>query len=223
MYDNLKHLTVLLLEDNEQFAQNTIKLLNFYFKEVIHCVSIKSAKKLFDEVEIDLIISDLKVTDGIAIEFIKYIREEDKQTPIIILSAHKDEKFLFEAIPLQIMKYLVKPISFEDFESVIKDCSKYFNDYVKVIELGKNIEYDYQRKSIIMDNQEYTLTKKEVYFIELLIKNKHKVTTKDDIQRGVWKDETMSDAALKNMLLRLRKKVDKDIFVTVQNIGYKLA
>lgn len=223
MYDNLKHLTVLFLEDNEQFAHNTIKLLNFYFKEVIHCVSIKSAKKLFNEVEIDLIISDLKVTDGIAIDFIKNIRQKDKQTPIIILSAHKDEQFLFDAIPLQIMNYLVKPISFEDFESVIKDCSNYFNDYIKVIELGKNIKYDYQRKSILMDHEEYSLTKREVLFIEILIKNKHKITTKDDIQRAVWKEQSMSDAALKNMLLRLRKKVARDIFVTVQNIGYKLA
>ncbi|MEA2050906.1 MAG: winged helix-turn-helix domain-containing protein, partial [Campylobacterota bacterium] len=142
---------------------------------------------------------------------------------IVILSAHKDEKFLFEAIPLQIMKYFVKPISFDDFEILIKDVSNYFKDYMQVVNIGKDIKYDYQKKSIFIEDDQYYLTKRERYFIELLIKNKHKITTKEDIQIAVWQDTPMSDAALKNMILRLRKKINKDIFLTIQNIGYKLS
>lgn len=220
---SLKNKTVLFLEDNEEFASNTIKLLELYFKEVIHCVSIKSAKKLFDEIkEIDIILSDLKVNDGIALEFIKKVREENKEIPIAVLSAHKDEQFLLEAIPLGLLMYMVKPISFEEFEKFVKEAVNFFAQKTDLYYIDDNIYYDNKRKSVFMDNNEISLTKKEIDFIELLLKNKNKITTKEDIETYVWKKDSMSEAALKKYDIASSKKIGKNIIVTIQSIGYKL-
>ena len=78
------------------------------------------------------------------------------------------------------------------------------------------------KKSIYKNEQEIILSKKEALFIELLIRNKNSITSKDDINNFIWENEFMSESALKNFLLRVRKKIGKEFFYTIQNIGYRL-
>ena len=66
------------------------------------------------------------------------------------------------------------------------------------------------------------LTKREALFIELLIKNRDAITSHAEIQRDVWQDEIMSQAGVKNLIFRLRKKVDSDFIITIANVGYRL-
>lgn len=219
---NLKHCRILFLEDNITFASHTSNLLKLYSKEVIHCVSMTSAKKLFDEEKIDIIISDMKVEDGIALDFITHIREYNKTIPIVILSAHKDEKFLLDAIPLGLTSYCIKPLDLDQFEIVLKRCSDIINDQNPIVYITDTVFYNFYQKTLTKHTLEITLNKKESAFIEMLIKNKNKLVTKDQIEHNLWTNEQMSDSALKNFLLRLRKKIGKDIFCTVSGLGYKL-
>ena len=75
---------------------------------------------------------------------------------------------------------------------------------------------------MIQDNKEIALSKKEAIFLELLIKNRNSVTTKQNIAELIQENKIMSESALKNFLLRIRKKGGKDLFFTNQNIGYRL-
>lgn len=220
---NLKNINLLFLEDNITFAEHTIKLLKLYVKEVFHATNMKDALKLFETKDIKLIISDLKVEDGNALKFIEKVRQLDENIPIVVLSAHKDEKFLLNAIPLGLTYYAIKPIDFHEFESVLKRCSVVVNKYSSdVILIKDNKFYNRSKKIIIVDDEEITLSKKEAMFIELLIENKNNIISKQTVAQIIWEDEVMSESALKNFLLRVRKKVGKDLFYTIQNIGYRL-
>ena len=220
--ENLKEKTVLFLEDNLAFAEDTKKFLAHYVKNIVHVTSMKDALEKFESEEIDFILSDLKVEDGIALLFIENIRKINTKVPIVVLSAHKDEAFLLKAIPLNIALYGVKPIDFDEFENILKKCAKMLNNNKIDINADENIFYDKLKKVILKDNESIDLNKKELDFIELLIKNKNGITTKDNVAEVVWENSTMTDAALKNFFLRLRKKVGNECFVTVHNVGYKL-
>lgn len=222
MIKNLKHTNILFLEDNEEFAKNTIKLIKMYVKDVFHVVSIKDALDCYEKENINIIISDLKVEDGIALEFIEKIREQDREIPIVILSAHTDENFLLKAIPLNIALYGVKPIDFDEFENILKKCAELMNNNKIPINSKENIFYDKLKKVIVKEELEIDLNKKELDFIELLIKNRNGITTKDDLAEVVWGNSPMTDPALKNFFLRFRKKAGNNCFVTVHNVGYKL-
>jgi len=223
MYKSFKQTRILFLEDNITFATHTIKLLELYVKEVLHCISIKSALKIFEEEDVDIIISDLKVEDGNALSFIKQIRCKNENIPIIVLSAHKDEKFLLEAIPLGLTAYAIKPINLEEFKSILQKCIyqlKKLNPNIS--HLKNNIYYNSKKKVIIKDNKEIDLRQKEALFIELFLSNKDGIITKDLISQTVWDDKIMSEAALKNFLLRIRKKIGKGTFKNIKGLGYKL-
>jgi len=218
---NLKNTKVLFLEDNVTFAEHTIYFLELYVKKVLHCTNMNDAIKTFNNERIDIIISDLRVEDGIALDFIEKIRQKDTDIPIVVISAHKDEEFLLKAIPLGLTAYEIKPIDFNVFKGILEKCiSKLDRNDLQLVK--DNIFYDMNKKVIFKDNQEIVLSKKEALFVELLINNKNGITTKDQIAQSVWQDNVMTESALKNFLLRIRKKVGKDFFYTIQSLGYRL-
>lgn len=217
----LKELNLLFLEDNEVFAENTISFLKHYFKEVYHASDIKSSLAIFSDNQIDVIISDIKVKDGNGLDFIQKIRAKDQNIPIVVLSAHKDENFLFKAIPLHILSYELKPLNYDKFLNLLRKIEDKFLSK-QAIEINKNISYDYAQRSLIVDDEFVRLTKKEMRLVELMIKNMENVVSKEAISTFVWQEEQMSDSALKNLIFRLRKKANADFIITVQDVGYKL-
>jgi len=220
--DRLKELNLLFLEDNEEFAKNTTEFLNIYFKKVLHSDNIKDALNLYEDNRIDIIISDIKVNDGNGLDFIKSIREKNKNVPIVVLSAHKDESFLFKAIPLNITSYELKPLSYDKFLALLKKISDLFNVEDELFQ-HHNLHYSFKNKTLFINNKEINLTKKELLLIELIIRNKGSVVANETIQRDVWDDKFMSDSAIKNLIFRLRKKLNIELITCVTGIGYKLS
>ncbi len=224
MYDKLKHIKILFLEDNKLFAENTIKLLEFYFNSIIHKTNMKEALEIFKTQDIGMIISDLKVDDGNALTFIEQIRSINDHIPIVVLSAHKDEEFLLKSIPLNLTAYSLKPLDFDEFKLILKKCELQINKTMYNIEhITDTIFYDFNQKIITIDNINIELRQREVLFIELLIKNKQKIISKDEIAQEIWGDEFMTESALKNFLLRVRQKVGKKLFINIQGLGWRLA
>ena len=124
--DGLKNLNLLFLEDNKEFAKNTKSFLDIYFKKVLHVKTIKDAIFTYNTMKIDAIISDIKIENSNGLDFIIDVRNNNSTIPIIVLSAHKDEDFLFKAIPLNIMSYELKPISYDNFITLLKKLSLIF-------------------------------------------------------------------------------------------------
>jgi len=221
--EELKQLKVLFLEDNETFAKHTMEFLEFYVDSVKHVVSMKDALEVFQNNQFDIILCDLKVKDGNALNFIEDVRKDDKDIPIVVLSAHKDEEFLFKAIPLSLTSYELKPIDFERFKEVLLLCKeKVFQSKKNIIYIKDNIYFDKDRKLLIKDDKEINLTKKEAMFIELLLNNKTKIVTKEQVEAYIWQDSEMTESALKNFLMRVRKKAGKTFFTTIQSVGFRL-
>jgi len=219
--DRLKKANLLFLEDNEEFAKNTIQLLNLYFKKVYHTDSIKSAFKIIDDYKIDFIISDIKLKDGNGLDFIKTLRDTNDFTPTIVLSSYKDEKLLLQAIPLHVEAYELKPLSYEKFKNIINKIAKILepkNIYI----INNELTYNTKSKEIIYKSQNIKLTKKEISFVEYLIKKSPEIVTQDMIQVNVWESKIMSNSAIKNLILRLRKKVPTKFIINIGGVGYKL-
>lgn len=221
--EDLREYNILFLEDNITFAENTITFLKMYFNHIYYTSSIESAVEMYRNKDIHMIISDIKLNNENGLDFVSKIREMDKDIPIIVLSAHKDEDFLFKAIDLNITAYKVKPMKYNDYMELFEKCIPILQDlYGGIVHIKDNIYYDSNTKVIIKNKNLVPLSKKEILFMELLLKNKKRIITKQMMIDEVWKSENMTEAAFKNFLLRLRKKCDKDFLITVSGFGVKL-
>ena len=103
--------TILFVEDEDNIRENYSKYLRIYFKDVLEAANAEDAFILYKEKKPDIMIVDIHLPKENGIELIKKIRKNDLDVKVIILTAHADSSFLLEAIPLKLIKYLIKPIN----------------------------------------------------------------------------------------------------------------
>ncbi len=121
--DEFKNAENNFVENNEEFAQNFMTLLELFVHKIWHCKDLTSANETFKAENIDIIISDIKLNHENGLAFIESIRKVNTQIPVIVLSCNKNEEFLFRAIPLNLSAYLLKPIKYKDFIESLEKCA----------------------------------------------------------------------------------------------------
>lgn len=159
--------------------------------------------------------------DGLG--FAKKIREIDSKIPIIILTAHTDKEYLLKSVSLHLVNYLEKPIVQEKLIESLKTATDIIiENSLLEVKLQDGYIYNMIDKCAYKDTEKIKLTKKEVLFMEYLLKHKNKVIEKDEVEELLWADSTMTKAALKNFIFKLRKKIGYDSIQTLSSNGFSL-
>lgn len=223
MVENLKNLNLLFVDDDDIIREQYAYIFRSFFSEVIEARTALEALEYFQKQSIQCIISDIVMSDMNGIEFIQEIRKVDKKIPIIIFSSHPTQKYLLESIKLNLTGFLIKPVSFVDIKNILKECAfKMVNEQLLKTKVCADTYYCFVSKTLSRQNQNFTLAKKESLLLELLIKNRNKLVTKESIESSVYFNQEMSDAALKNLVLKLRKKISENIIINVPGHGFLL-
>lgn len=220
MLEKLANYTVLYAEDNDGVRKNVAEMLELLFKKVILAKDGQEAYELFCTNEIDLLITDIKMPRLSGLELAKKIRKENKKIEIVILSAHTEVDFMLEAVELNLIRYLIKPIT----EAKLIDVLQKFLDSQaneNCHKLADGWMYDSLEKIIIHDDNMYELTKKEAKFLDVLLKRKS-VLSYEEIESVLWGDEYMSLNAMRLMIKNFRKKLPEGLIKNIQGFGYKL-
>ena len=214
---------VLIVDDKQTIA----KIIQVYISDMFECIyfddPIKSIAWLQEGNLPDLIISDIHLKNECGLDFIKKFRETNNETPILILSGYKDEELLFKAMTLNLSGYLIKPINFKVLMEALVKCKnkiKFNNQKITMLKDGFN--YDKELKIVTKEQDIFELNKKEILFFEMLCENKQRIITKDMFIKFVYEYEPMSDSALNNFVLRIRKRFGKNFLHTIPDVGYKM-
>ena len=218
----LQNLTLLYAEDEEGIRKNIADSLSYYVKEVIEASNGAEAFELYEQKKPDIILSDIHMPILNGIEFVKKVRQIDKNIPIIMITAHTDKEYLLQAVELKMEKYIVKPIELEVLFEVFRKCLQTieFNNNI-TLEIDSDYVYDYDKKELKYKKEIVLLNKKEISFFELLIKNQNRIVSYDELQQKVWIDDVMTDSALRSLVRNLRKKLPTDIIFNLSGIGYR--
>lgn len=220
---SLSYLNVLFVEDEEVIREHTMISLNYLVKEVQVASNGQEALEVMESFSPDIIISDLQMPIMNGIDFIKTIRKKNKKVPIIVLTAHTDKEYLLELIEMHIEHYITKPMSFEKLINILQKCAKLVQKDDDVdLSLPFNYNYDWENKTLALDANEIRLTRKEVLFLELLIKNKHRVVSYEEIEGCAWENSIMTSGAIRSLIRTLRRKLPIDLIDNLSGIGYKL-
>jgi len=220
MLEILKDKNVLFVEDNEEFAQNFIALLSLFVKEVFHCRTLADGALKIQK--IDMIICDIKLNNENGLDFIESARKSSVQLPIVILSGNKNEEFLFRAIPLNLVAYLLKPVKYKELIDTLTKCAECFKPSNHVV-LRNGYAFDQDNRILqTPEGLAIELSKKESAFVELLVTHQNRIVTKDMMYESIWNFDYVSDQAIVNFIMRFRKKVGKDFIQTIPEAGYRL-
>ena len=218
--DILKSLTILYAEDDLVIQESTSRILKMFFKEVFIANNGNEAIEIYQRYKPNILMLDYVMPYLDGYQTAKLIREINKKIPIIFVSAYTDKDKLLNAIELNLIRYIEKPILYDDlmnvFNSVISSLEQ--NNLLQ-IKLDEDVFYSFITKKIIKMNEEIILTKNEILFLELLLSKANLLVSKELIENNVF-EEPVDENTIRNMVYRLRKKLDSKIIVTVKDLGY---
>lgn len=220
----LKSLTILYVEDEALIRENAVEYLNRYCKNVLQAKDGEHGYEIYQAHSPDLIISDIKMPKLSGLDLAAKVRETDKDTPIILATAHTETKYLLKAVELQLIKYIVKPItSLKLQEALAMACDTLNSDYTHIIQLNENTKYDTLNNTLLRDNTFIKLTHNELRFFDFLVKHRNRVITYEEIESLIWSYEGMSMDALRSLVRGLRKKLGGDFVENISGVGYRLS
>ncbi len=211
---------VLVIEDDIQ--------LNFviteYFKmKAYNTTSIHDGIEAIDEIDkitnrdINLYVIDINLPSLNGIDILKYIREKDSTTPIIIITASLEIENFIKAFEYGCSEYIKKPFHIKELEVRV---NKLLNHNISNIQFNSDFYYDFNTKSFFFKEKEIELRNKERRLIEVLLQNVNKIVPVEIIYDYVWEGEDKDSFPLRQLLADIRKKLPYNIIKTKIKQGY---
>ncbi|CAM3509432.1 response regulator transcription factor [Arcobacter aquimarinus] len=221
-----KNLNVLYVEDSFSVQQQTMKMLSSFFKKIELANNGKIALEIFEKYDFDLIITDIKMPllDGIG--FIETIRNSDKKIPIIVLSAHDDKDYFLKSINAGIDGYILKPYTLEQIIQTLSNIVEKYDFTVKIkntIKLKNEFIWNKDTKQLSKDNKTIKLSRLEQKIFDFFISSPQSASKSySEIEYYMFDNCEDNTKKLRNLINRLRLKLNYDLFETVYSYGYTL-
>ena len=220
--------TILYAEDEEQTRLNYTNFLNRYFKRVYSVSNGEEALLEYEKYKPDILLLDINMPKVNGLEVAKKIRQKDKISRIIILTAHLERDKLLFAAELNLTKYLPKPISRTQLKEALNEAVSQLQEVssdIDCLDLSDDIIWDKRNKKLTNEGIDIKLTKYEMLLLELLSSQKNKVFSLDEISLHLWNDLDdleLDTTKLKDIIKRIRKKLPKNAIENIYGAGYKL-
>jgi DNA-binding response OmpR family regulator len=219
----IEDISILIAEDEAKLLNSMVEYLQLFFTDVYATQNGKEAYRVYQEKHPDIVIADIHMPllDGLSL--IKKIREKDKQTKIIITTAHSDKEKLLQAIELNLVKYLIKPVQSDTLKQLLFTLVDEIRNHHSIILLKEGFYWDNKRKKLFHGKDEISLKPREQKILDLLISKAGQTISSIDIYNYLYEDQPerdFSSNAVTSLIKRLRQKLPKETLKSSYGVGY---
>lgn len=223
---------ILIIEDEESIAdleRDYLELSNF---EVEVANDGEIGLKQAMEADFDLIILDLMLPGVDGFEICRKVRDS-KNTPIIMVSAKKDDIDKIRGLGLGADDYMTKPFSPSEMVARVKAHMARYDRLVSsnmpqndIIEI-RGLKIDKTARRVWINAEEKTFTTKEFDLLTFLAENPNHVFTKEELFSEIWDMESIGDIATVTVhIKKIREKIEfntaKPQYIeTIWGVGYR--
>lgn len=222
---------ILVVDDEDHIVELiTYNLISSGY-DVISANNGIDALKIAKKEKPNLILLDLMLPGLDGFEVCKAVRGESdiKEIPIIMLTAKGEELDKILGLELGADDYMTKPFSIRELLARIKvifrrtKSSKTDEDLFKT----DNIYINFNRREVIIFDKKIDLTVKEFELLEILVKNKGNILTREMLLDKIWGYEYVGETRTVDVHIRyLRKKIEEDdknpkFIETIRGVGYR--
>ena len=222
---------ILVVDDEEHIAELISYNLSSNGYKVITANNGIDAVKIAIEEKPSLILLDLMIPGKDGYDVCKEVRSnnEIRNTPIIMLTAKSEELDKILGLELGADDYITKPFSVRELLARVKAVLRRFS----IVEPESNVlvfgdlTADFDKREILVKDKKLELTLKEFELLEILIRNKGKILTRDTLLDKIWGYEYIGETRTVDVHIRyLRKKIEADdknpkLIETIRGVGYR--
>ena len=222
---------ILVVDDEEHILELiSFNLTNNGYK-VIKANNGIDAVRLAIEEKPKLILLDLMIPGKDGYDVCREVRSnsEIRNIPIIMLTAKSEELDKILGLELGADDYITKPFSVRELLARVKAVLRRFSvvePESSVLVFG-NLKADFEKREIHVKDKKLDLTLKEFELLEILIRNKGQILTRDTLLDKIWGYEYIGETRTVDVHIRyLRKKVEEDdknpkLIETIRGVGYR--
>ena len=223
---------ILIVDDDNNIAELVALYLTKECFETKIVNDGEEALKQFHIFHPDLILLDLMLPGIDGFEICKQIREE-KNTPILMVSAKKDDIDKIRGLGLGADDYITKPFSPSELVARVKaHMARYerltsshqkTNDIIEI----RGLKIDKTARRVWINGEEKAFTTKEFDLLTFLAENPNHVFTKEELFREIWDMESIGDIATVTVhIKKIREKIEMNTnkpqyIETIWGVGYR--
>ena len=223
---------VLIVEDEEAIADIEKDYLELSGFTVTTCKDGTTGLAEALDGDYDIYILDVMLPGVDGFEICKRIREV-KNTPIIMVSAKKEDIDKIRGLGVGADDYMTKPFSPSELVARVKahlsryerliNSSQPENDIIEI----RGIKIDKTARRVWVNGEEKTFTSKEYDLLTFLAENPNRVFTKEELFREIWDMESVGDIATVTVhIKKIREKIEfntaKPQYIeTIWGVGYR--
>tara|TARA_X000000950_G_C13765708_1_gene598775 strand:+ start:104 stop:781 length:678 start_codon:yes stop_codon:yes gene_type:complete len=223
----MSKIKVLLAEDEASLGmivKESLETRNFV---VYHAENGEEAYQIYQTEQPDILVLDVMMPKKDGFTLAQEIRQENKNIPIIFLTAKSQTSDVLEGFSIGGNDYLKKPFSMEELIVRIKAL-------LNRIELKTNLEtlkigeyiFNFTKQTLVHLNTTETLTHREAQLLFYLFEKKNEVLDRTFILNKLWGNDDFFNARSMDVFIsKLRKKLKQDTNIKILNVrgfGYKL-
>jgi len=222
----IRTIRILIIEDETLTALRLRQILQTeqgLYEIVGMAGNAADALATFDRNKIDLVLADINIHGPQSgIDAARMI-VGTYQTPLIFITAQKDDDTLYRASEVAYSGYIVKPFTADDVLTAVRlAVLKHGLGRSREL-LGQGYEYDYESDTLFRHSRAVELTAKERHLLRLLIQARSGICTLEYIDNALWPEKAVSDATRRNLLFKVKQKLPGLEVLTHKGIGYQLA
>ncbi|NMB91343.1 response regulator transcription factor [candidate division WWE3 bacterium] len=220
---------ILVVEDDKKISNALKEGLEFEGFAIDIAETGTYGYDLASTTDYDLVILDLMLPGMDGMEICKKLREENKHTLILMLTAKSEVEDKIAGLNIGADDYLAKPFSFDELLARIRSLLRRSSTFTPDELTCENLKMNTRNFTVSRGNKNINLSKKEFALLEYLMRNKNKVIAKEDIIEHVWNyDADILPNTVEVYIGYLRNKIDKSfknmkpLLRTLWGFGYKL-
>ena len=213
---------ILIGEDEIDIREGISEYLSEVGYDVMVAEDGQEGIDLFKSNEFDLVLLDIMLPKINGFGVLSQIREIS-DVPVMMLTAMTDDYSQIMSFNEKADDYITKPFSVVVLHKRIEALQRRIQGRQQNNKwIYKDVEVDFLGFCAKKDNNPVDLKPKEIKLLELLIKHKNQVLTRNQMLDSLWEiDEAPADRVIDVYIKNLRKKLDLDCITTVKGIGYK--
>jgi DNA-binding response OmpR family regulator len=224
----MKEFTLLYAEDEYTTRRDHIVFLQSRFNcKIYEANNGKEALKLYKKYHPHIVLTDITMPQMTGLELAQEIRKISKETKIIITTAHSQKEKLLEALTLNMVNYLLKPLKRKDLIQSIDTALQTLTlakEKENFLYFDKDTKYNLDTQEYYTNNSLVILTLYETKLLNFLCQNKNRAVSSFDIFVSVWEDveKEYNASSVRTLIKKLRKKLPENSLLNIYGGLYKL-
>ncbi len=228
-----RKIRLLIVEDEEAIRTGLMDVLVYHGYEVACAADGPVGLDMAMSGQFDLVLLDVMLPGMDGFEICNRIRAEDRDQPVIMLTAKSTDEDIIQGLSLGADDYVAKPFSVAQLvlrvQAVLRR-SRVGAEQDATLRLGEDVEVDCRNLQGHRGGEALSFTRREVDMLQYLRLNSDRPVSRDELLAKVWgyaKNLDIETRTVDIHIAKLRRKIEPDpakplYLVTVRGAGYRL-